>query len=650
MGQNCPVNRAGIARFRGLSANQVLAATYDALGRSKTKLPKTVDKSEGQFAERLSEARASSGTEAETKAKEESKRRTEELRQKWNESAAKHKAEREAREKEERKSQKKHPRPYKARSSWAARKRRNGFAVLNIGRSKGHRRYPFKTIELRLFNTDIYAKRMFSRAPGWSPFHYLKLPALGVSSDLAPNKIRRRLLIPLRDAKHAAARQIRATISAAFKAGAKKIWLKDHRLEELGQSLGESRRFLRQLRKPCVLVGKSDAQAWHGVRNDWERAGGMTRPDENLILCQTRAVAERINVEIQKTRRNQGRVGLRSIQIHDEPLYLNDRVQFRASNSRTDIENLDQVKVGDLGTVIKVEENRISIRTDSGVKVEFYAKEAPDIRLAYAVSHADAEAATPKKAFILFEGKGAELEYEAIQRRAADCPVKVYVGPELAECFTVEGLRELKHRIGIHEMDVHDRLRDAAWSKEPKIKSEPSVRAAEGHAGQPNETESSTAKGGEKPKPYWEPTEKPDPQRFESDRERQEARDRAERNTARREAEEDRKRKATERKSRGATKQQAADKEGIEKEKSPETRQGDSPFERATELKSYWTGGQKVGSSPFDDARPREEEKRRREAEERKRREEERARRRAERQAAKAAQQQSQGHSHSHSH
>lgn len=636
----------------GLSARQVLAATYEALGRSKTKLSTSNQRQDPPFADRLTEAQASARTEKESKNKEESQKRSEEFRKKWEEAATKHKAERESREKEGRARQKRHSPRYKPVSARASRKRRSEFAVVRIGRLKS-RRYPFATLELRVFNVDVHANRLFQRSPWWSPFHYVKLPAFAVDSDFAPHKIRRRLAIPLRDAKHAALRQIREALVTAFKTGARLVWIRDERLEQLEQSINDGRRFLRQFRKPRVLVGKSDGHAWRGILDDWERAGGMTRPEGNLILCQTRAAAERLNAEIQKQRRNQGRVGLRSIQVNEETLHLHDRVIFRTSNSRTDIKNLDQVSIGDLGTVTKVAGDQITIRTDAGVKVEFRATAAPDLQLAYALAHADATTAGPKKAFILFEGKGPELEFEAIKARAADCQVRVYTGPDLAECFTVEGQRELNHRRGIQEMEAHDAKRNKAWTKdasdqEVRADPKPQSRSEESSQGRSEaEARADRSSGSNQTAPtYWNPVDVPNPRLFEEERNRREEQNRTERAAERREAKTDRNRSAEERKERRAAKQATEKSEsgGPDQSAAGKTIVSRSPFHRVSDTETVWTGEGVRGPSPFEEERSRREEQGRTErAVERQQAEEERNRAAEGRAAKRAAKQAQQG-------
>ena len=439
----------------------------------------------------------------------------------------------------------------------------------------------------------------------------------------------------------------------AFKTGARLVWIRDERLEKLEQSINDGRRFLRQFRKPRVLVGKSDGHAWRGILDDWERAGGMTRPEGNLILCQTRAAAERLNPEIQKQRRNQGRVGLRSIQIHKETLHLHDRVTFRTSNTRTDVKNLDQINVGDFGTVTKVAGDRITIRTDAGVKVEFQAKEAPEIRLAYAAAHADATTASPKKAFILFEGKGPELEFEAIKARAADCQVRVYTGPDLAECFTVEGQRELNHRRGIQEMDAHDAKRNEAWTKDA---SDQKVRAA---SKSPSRSEASSQGRSEaetradRPSgtkhtapPYWNSKDNPEPRLFEEERNRREEQHRTERATEQREANEDRSRSAEERTARRAAKQakQHSETGGPDQPRAAKTIISRSPFQRVSDTDTVWTGEGVRRRSPFEAERDlREGQDRAERATEQQLGEQEHKRAAEERKARRAAKQAQQG-------
>ena len=606
---------AEASQASGFSAKQVMAAAIEGQKRSNVRLSKSNEKPANRFREQFAEAKSNSQAAEAARAKAESARRVEEMAKKWKEATESNKAKRVANEERERTRRQKKPWPRNHLSTQDRWKRRQEFAVLKIKFSGKNRRYPFKTIDFRFFNVDCYKKRVFPYAPFWHPASFLKATALAVGTDLAPHKIVRRFLIPLRNAKHAAIAQIREIVKSGFKAGARMILLSDERVEALGEKVKEGQRFLRQLSTPHVLVGKSDAQAWRGLLDHWEQAGGVTRPDQNLILTETRAAADRLNNEVQKERRRQGRIGLRPIEIGESTFHLNDRVVFQSSRLNSDIKNLEKVSPGDVGTVVNIRENRITIRTDDGVRVEFSAKEAPDVRLAYALAHVDAGEATPRKAFIYFEGNRPEQEYEAIKRRAVDSKTRVYVGPDLAECFTQEGLREIRHRIAIREMEDHDAKRDKAWEQESanqkaktdakshKAAETPSQGRSEANAQKPNESEIKRPA-----RSFWDSNNLPEHRHFEEERDRQEKQARIERAIAKREGEEEFQRKKAERMARWAAKQERKrSQEGKASNAQAESRsEGRSPFKRASDTGSYWVGKAEVRESPFK--APREEE------------------------------------------
>lgn len=134
-----------------------------------------------------------------------------------------------------------------------------------------------------------------------------------------------------------------------------------------------------------------------------------------------------------------------------------------------------------MGTITELKADRFSVLLDSGVTVEFTSNKPPRIALAYPMAHEDAGRVQPKRSFILFEGNNPEGEYSGISMAAETSRVRTYVTSEQAEHFTVEGVREMKRRIGAERLARHDEERDRAEARE-KEKAETSQKQSKAGA------------------------------------------------------------------------------------------------------------------------------------------------------------------------
>ena len=80
------------------------------------------------------------------------------------------------------------------------------------------------------------------------------------------------------------------------------------------------------------------------------REGGVTNPQDNLILASTNAEVSRLNRHAQELRREAGQLGLRSLRVGEEQIHEGDRVLFTET-----MKELGLVK-SDFATVTRLEQ------------------------------------------------------------------------------------------------------------------------------------------------------------------------------------------------------------------------------------------------------------------------------------------------------
>ena len=127
-------------------------------------------------------------------------------------------------------------------------------------------------------------------------------------------------------------------------------------------------------------------------------------PDQSSLLVAYRnADVRALNEEIRELRRERGELqdGER---IHSKEFAPGDRVLFRRNERRwVHGENGQPVPVqnGTLGTVTEIEQDRVSVRLDSGVDVRFDPAEYSDLDHGYAVSLYKSQGVTVDRAYVL---------------------------------------------------------------------------------------------------------------------------------------------------------------------------------------------------------------------------------------------------------
>lgn len=467
------------AQASGLTARQALEAAFSGLDYANKTLTPGSQATDDHFGERLSEAQTKTREVNESIEKRNGEVRAERMKQEWAEGAAKHKASQEAKKsKESKKPRKRSKRPaknLKHLSAKARRRKRKPFAVLKLAQKDSRFGQPSWSLEMRFVDIEVHKMRIFYKAPKWHPFHYIKLPIPLVRNKVSPMRVIRRASIPLAQTRHAAAEQIKGSISAAFALGARIVLLNDQRVERWGAALervGQGVKLLKQLRRPQTLLAQSDQALWRGLLEDWGR-DGRAHPDRNVMLTQTRAAADRLNKTAQETRLKEGRIGKAPLNVRGVEIHRNDRILINRADKWNNVKIYGrgtrkaryQVKVGDVGIVTDLQADRFSVRLDSGVTVEYTCDKFPRVSLAYAMAHQDSGSVKPKRAFILFEGNDVEKEYVGIRAAAENSRVRTYVTEDHARHFTVEGIRDIKRSIGAREMELHDQARDSAEAR-----------------------------------------------------------------------------------------------------------------------------------------------------------------------------------------
>ena len=113
------------------------------------------------------------------------------------------------------------------------------------------------------------------------------------------------------------------------------------------------------------------------------REGGVTNPQDNLILASTNAEVSRLNRHAQELRREAGQLGLRSLRVGEEQIHEGDRVLFTET-----MKELGLVKA-DFATVTRLEQRtrKLTVQIDGQEKpVTFSLEKFDALRLGYAAT------------------------------------------------------------------------------------------------------------------------------------------------------------------------------------------------------------------------------------------------------------------------
>ncbi|MCB1131260.1 MAG: DUF2791 family P-loop domain-containing protein [Verrucomicrobiae bacterium] len=181
----------------------------------------------------------------------------------------------------------------------------------------------------------------------------------------------------------------------------------------------------------------------------WEE-GGVTRPQENLILCGKNVDAVGLNREAQLRRETAGQIGKEAVEVGSEQFHRGDRILFTRNHRGLGVKN------GDLGTVRVVDEQlgTLSVDLDSGQSRTFSVKSYEHVKLGYAVTTHKAQGMTATNAFILTDEAMQDRELSYVQASRAKLETRIFTtkmeaGDELADLakrMTKSHEKELAHQ------------------------------------------------------------------------------------------------------------------------------------------------------------------------------------------------------------
>jgi Ti-type conjugative transfer relaxase TraA len=165
----------------------------------------------------------------------------------------------------------------------------------------------------------------------------------------------------------------------------------------------------------------------------WEREG-VSRPNENLILCGKNIDAIALNREAQLRRELAGQLGKENVQVGNESFHQGDRILFTRNHRGLGVKN------GDLGTVVMLDEalGTLTVELDSGKTRTLSAASYDDVRLGYAVTTHKAQGMTATNGFILTDEAMQDRELSYVQASRAKLETRIFTtrmeaGNELAD-------------------------------------------------------------------------------------------------------------------------------------------------------------------------------------------------------------------------
>ncbi len=156
--------------------------------------------------------------------------------------------------------------------------------------------------------------------------------------------------------------------------------------------------------------------------SDWSEAGGMTRPQDNMILCSTNSDATLINREIQAHRKAAGQISEESLRIGETRFHRNDRIIFTKSNASIGIRNNNR------GTVLSVNErlNTMQVQLDGGPLRTISLNMYPHVKLAYAATTHKGQGKTTQNAFVLTHEGMQDQHISYVQASRAKHETRIY--------------------------------------------------------------------------------------------------------------------------------------------------------------------------------------------------------------------------------
>lgn len=202
-----------------------------------------------------------------------------------------------------------------------------------------------------------------------------------------------------------------------------------------------------------LCIGKNKLDTMRKLVNAWTEAGGIKRPQDYLILTQTRREAQVLNQRCQRERQAKRQVAKHGgVRVAEGMIYRGDRVLFHKAYRAAGVEN------GHQGRVLSVNPltGRITIRLDHWVAtglddvkiqpvvvVPLRALEKGAIGLAYAATAHKMQGRTAENVFMLLGGKMVDQALTYVSSTRARDTTRIFVD----EAHAGENLQDLAKTI-----------------------------------------------------------------------------------------------------------------------------------------------------------------------------------------------------------
>jgi conjugative relaxase-like TrwC/TraI family protein len=189
-------------------------------------------------------------------------------------------------------------------------------------------------------------------------------------------------------------------------------------------------------RRGLVTVEPTREEAIASLVSEWHQSGGGVKPREHHVFVGTNEERRKVNSEIQKLLRAEGRLGRFGVEVKDADAFAGDRVMFLRKSKSLGLEN------GDLGSVKAVDPflNVIQVELDRGetVTVDLKRYGHKNLTLAYAITTHKGQGVTVDHSYLLTGGSMTDLHSAYVQGSRARYGAKYFTdafeaGDELAE-------------------------------------------------------------------------------------------------------------------------------------------------------------------------------------------------------------------------
>ncbi len=227
------------------------------------------------------------------------------------------------------------------------------------------------------------------------------------------------------------------------------------------------------VRRGLLTVAKDRTQAVQKLVTAWSKDGCAKRPEQALILTQTREEARYVNRLCQQDRQLDGQLGRQSVRLHGAKYHVGDRVMFHQALRRKGIENGFRATI----TAIHPVTREITMKLDRTPSLQqqrlghtqFVTLKPKEIgvdllTLGYAATTAKLQGGSAPQVYCLMGGRFTDQNFVYTQITRGEQQTKLFIdrhhaGPkltQLAESLRQSNQKRLAHDLGLR-LEVNQR-------------------------------------------------------------------------------------------------------------------------------------------------------------------------------------------------